>query len=131
MNALINWFFDLSLGQAMFFVALVSIILGSFGYSIIHEWIVQGAYDRRQLVLDTNEFEDRDDPYAELNRDYDFDVLFDDIHVEHAKAVLRSRVGAPQLGPEHYTCTKCNHQLNCAFAFDGENVDGCCTMTKI
>ena len=73
------------------------------------------------------------DKSVTVPENYDFNEMFDDIHVEHAKAILRARsfrTGAPQLGPEHYTCTKCPSQLNCAFAFDEFNTDGDCHMLK-
>ena len=112
----------------MFLSALCSIIIGSFAYSLINEWIMQGGYDKRQLVLDTCEFEDRDDPHAELYRCAAIDPMRDDIHVVKAKERILS--GAPQINPAHCTCTTCGQQQHCAFAFDAYNMDGDCVMTK-
>jgi hypothetical protein len=140
-TSLVDWFFSLSLGQAAFLVALVSILVGSFAYSFINEFIMQGGYDKRQLVLDTcDEFEFKDDPYAEINKPLDLlrrieggwdikiDPMRDDIHTVKAKERILS--GAPQIDPSHCTCTKCAQQHVCAFAFDAYNLDGDCLMTK-
>lgn len=100
--------------------------------SIVLALIVRTQGTRRQQAFEqaviVNEFEDRDDPYSRLA--YVVDPMRDGIYEEQAKATLKARALYHGQSPLVFTCTTCNQQQHCGFAWDFYNVDGDCLMLK-
>ena len=66
-------------------------------------------------VID-DEFEDRDDPYAETS--------------PNPKAYFRRWVTQTSLSKSNFTCSKCSEVGHCGFSFDLYNTDGDCLQMK-
>lgn len=110
METIYNWFFNLPIPDALGVVALVFVLLGTAAVFITDE-LVKLVVQRR--IAGVDEFADRDDSFALLHSVSDRD---DDYY--------------RRVDMKSFTCTSCNQQSYCSFAFDLYNTDGDCLAEK-
>jgi hypothetical protein len=120
-----NWFFNLPIEYAIGYVFFGSLLLECL-VVVITDALVQYVVQRR--IAGVDEFVDRDDQHAELYQPHmtfsGMKLALDKLGVTDVDDYYR------RVDMKSFTCTNCNQQSYCSFAFDLYNTDGDCLAAK-
>jgi hypothetical protein len=120
-----NWFFSLPVMHSLAIVVIVFIVIGTLAV-MATDALVNLVVQRR--IAGVDEFADRDDQSAELYQPHmtfsGLKLALDKLDVADVDDYYR------RVDMKSFTCTNCNQQSYCSFAFDLYNTDGDCLVAK-
>ncbi len=120
-----NWFFSLPVAHSLSVVIIALIVIGTLAV-MATDALVNLVVQRR--IAGVDEFVNKDDQHAELYQPHmtfsGLKLALDKLGVGDVDDYYR------RVDMKSFTCTNCNQQSYCAFAFDLYNTDGDCLAAK-